>query len=348
MTEMTARERVQCVLHGEIPDRVPYVEMGIDFPFICKLLDLAIPTDRFFESGEYASAPIDIQMRVNEILHRDNLVYSMLPPIPAVKVPGRDGILFFEDGKIKDWGDLDQLQFPDLTNEAVLAPMRQFIAQRGDYATICSCRVGISATYLAMGMEHFYYTMVDDPALIEEMMRRYTDYAADVAEQAAKLGFDIFWTADDIAARTATLFSPKMFRELMVPHIRKIAERIHDVGIQWIYHSDGNLAAVLEDLLALGIRGLNPIEPTCMDIRQLKKQYGDRVVLSGNVDVHLLAHGTPDEVRATTLGLLRDVAPGGGYMLASGNSIASFCKVECVKAMCDTNYEYGRYPISVL
>lgn len=347
MTEMTSRERVQCVFNREIPDRVPYVEMGIDFPFVCKLLDLDVNSSQYFDSGEYASTPIEIQKCVNQILHRDNLVYSMLPPIPSVKTAGRGGIRFFEEGKIKDWADLDQLQFPDLTSEAVLAPMRQFIAQRGDYATICSCRVGISATYLAMGMEHFYYTLVDDPALIEEMIRRYTDYAANVAELAAKMGFDLFWTADDIAGRTATLFSPEMFRELMVPHIRKVAERVHESGIRWIYHSDGNLMAVIEDLLALGIHGLNPIEPMCMDIRQLKKQIGDRVVLSGNVDVHLLANSTPDEVRTTTLSLLRDVAPGGGYMLASGNSIASFCDLDCVKAMCDTNYEYGRYPISV-
>ena len=347
MATMTSRERVQCVLNGGIPDRVPYVEMGIDFPFICKLLGLDIPTGKFFDSGEYASAPIGLQKQVNELLHRDNLVYSMLPPIPAVKAAGHDNILFFADGKIKDWDDLEQLHFPDVTSEEVLAPMRRFMAERGDYATICSCRVGISATYLAMGMEHFYYTLVDKPALIEELMRRYTAYAADVVEQAAKLGFDIFWTADDIASRTSTLFSPQMFRELMAPHIRQVAERVHDMGIHWIYHSDGNLTALLEDLLDFGIRGLNPIEPMCMDIRQLKQHYGDRVVLSGNVDVHLLAHGTPAAVRETTLGLLRDVAPGGGYMLASGNSIASFCKVDCVKAMGETNDEFGHYPITI-
>ncbi|MEZ4664768.1 MAG: uroporphyrinogen decarboxylase family protein [Caldilineaceae bacterium] len=346
MAEMTSRERAVCPERRNSRPRA-LCGNGDRFPFISKLLGLDIAPGRFFESGEYESAPLDIQMRVNEILHRDNLVYSMLPPIPAVKVPGRDGILFFEAGKIRSWSDLDQLQFPDLTSEEVLAPMRRFRAHSGDYATICSCRVGISATYLAMGMEHFYYALVDKPALVEELMRRYTDYAAGVVEQAAKLGFDIFWTADDIAARTATLFSPQMFRELMLPHMRKVAERVHDTGIHWIYHSDGNLSAVIDDLLALGIRGLNPIEPTCMDIRQLKQQYGSRMVLSGNVDVHLLAEGPPAAVRETTMGLLRDVAPGGGYMLASGNSVASFCNVECVKAMCDANYEHGRYPICV-
>ena len=182
MTEMTSRERVQCVFAGEIPDRVPYVEMGIDYPFIGKLLGLEMPTGRYFDSGEVESAPIEIQKLVNETLHRDNLVYSMLPPIPALKETGRDGIRFFGDGKIKDWQDLDQLHFPDVADEASLAPARRFMEEAGDYATICACRVGISPTYLAMGMEHFYYMLHDDPALIEELMRRYTDYAAATVE----------------------------------------------------------------------------------------------------------------------------------------------------------------------
>jgi len=347
MTEMTPRERVQCVLAGEIPDRVPYMEVGIDFPFLCRLLDQDLPAGRFFEAGEYESPPVEIQVQINQILHRDVLVYGMLPPIPAVKRPGADGILYFKDGKIKDWEDLDQLQLPNPSSEAFLAPARSFLAQAGDYATVCASRVGISSTYLAMGMEHFFYCLYDDPLLIEELLRRYSDYAVAAVEQAARLGFDMFWTADDIAFRTGPLFSPKMFRELMLPYVRRVADRVRDVGIAWVYHSDGNLIPLLEDLLASGIHVLNPIEPACMDIRAVKKQYGDRVILCGNVDVDLLTTGIPDQVRETTLGLLRDVAPGGGYMLASGNSVTSYCKVECVRAMCDTAYEFGRYPIQV-
>jgi Uroporphyrinogen decarboxylase (URO-D) len=347
MSEMTSRERVRAVLAREIPDRVPYVENGIDFPFICRLLDLDLPAGKFFESGEYESPPIEIQLAGNRVLHRDNVVYNILPPIPAIKHPGRDGILFFADGRIKSANDLESFQLPNPASEEFLGPARRFLAQAGDYATICTCRVGISATYLAMGMEHFYYCLYDNPNLVQELLQRYTDFAAGVVEQAAQLGFDIFWTSDDIAFRSGPLISPGMFRELIVPHVRKVADRVRDMGIPWIYHSDGDLTPLIEDFLELGISVLNPIEPLCMDIREMKKQFGSRVILCGNLDVNLLAGGTPDQVRTTTLELLRDVAPGGGYLLASGNSVSSFCKVECVKAMCDTLFEYGRYPIQV-
>jgi uroporphyrinogen-III decarboxylase len=335
MPGMSSRERVQAVLQGEIPDRVPYVDVGIDFPFICKLLNLDLPAGRYFEAGEYESPPVEIQLKVNQVLHRDVLVYNMMPPIPAIKHAGKDNILFFVDGKVKSEKDLDLVQLPDPSRESYLLPARQFLDSAGDYATICATRIGISSSYLAMGLQSFLYSLYDNPGLIQELLRRYTDFALGVVEQAARLKFDILWTSDDIAFRSGPFISPAMFRHLILPHIRKVAERARDLGIAWVYHSDGDLSGILKDLMGLGIRGLNPIEPLCMDIRQLKKELGRQLVLIGNVDVSLLAEGTPDQVREVTFGLLQDMAPGGNYMLASGNSVTSYCKVECVRAMCD-------------
>lgn len=70
-------------------------------------------------------------------------------------------------------------------------------------------------------------------------------------------------------------------------------------------------------------------------------------MLSGNVDVHWLSKGTPERIEGIVKDLLRTVAPGGGFMLSSGNSVASYTTVENVKAMCDTGFRYGGYPIQV-
>lgn len=101
------------------------------------------------------------------------------------------------------------------------------------------------------------------------------------------------------------------------------------------------------DLVDLGIAGLHPIEPAAMDIRAVKRRYGKRLCLVGNVDVHTLAAGTPAQVETEVVGLLRDVAPGGGYMLSSGNSLASYCRIENIRAMVGTMERFGRYPIEV-
>ena len=92
---------------------------------------------------------------------------------------------------------------------------------------------------------------------------------------------------------------------------------------------------------------LQPIEPKAMDIVELKNQVQGKLCLIGNVDVDLLARGTPKQIRQKTRDLLRDVAPGGGYCLGSGNSVPNYVQVENYRAMVETVHEFGSYPITL-
>jgi uroporphyrinogen decarboxylase len=67
----------------------------------------------------------------------------------------------------------------------------------------------------------------------------------------------------------------------------------------------------------------------------------------GNVDLNLLGMSTPAEVDEEVRGLIRDVAPGGGYIVSSGNSLASYLLPENVRAMSAAVQKYGRYPINL-
>ena len=82
-----------------------------------------------------------------------------------------------------------------------------------------------------------------------------------------------------------------------------------------------------------------------MDIAQIKKEWGRDICLLGNVDVNTLSVGTPDDVRGEVRRLLSEVAPGGGYILTSGNSLPTYARSENVRAMIDTLREYGEYPL---
>jgi uroporphyrinogen decarboxylase len=102
------------------------------------------------------------------------------------------------------------------------------------------------------------------------------------------------------------------------------------------------------DIIEAGFNAFNPIEPVAMDIRALKEQVGDRLSLIGNVDLsYTLTRGTPEEVRAEVRGLIRDVAPGGGYALASANSVPEYVPWENFVAMHAAWLDYGRYPINL-
>jgi len=138
------------------------------------------------------------------------------------------------------------------------------------------------------------------------------------------------------------LMSPEMFRKTFLPHMRRASDSI---SLPWVLHSDGDLTSLMPDLVGLGINGLNPIEPGAMDIVRVKKEWGNDICLLGNVDVNTLSAGTPDDVRREVRHLLSEVAPGGGYVLASGNSLPTYARPENVRAMIDTLSEYGQYPL---
>ncbi len=112
-------------------------------------------------------------------------------------------------------------------------------------------------------------------------------------------------------------------------------------------HSDGKMTDVLDDLIELGFNGIHPIQPNVMDIRQIKERFGKKLCLLGNLDLEFpLATGTENDVKKEVKRLIRDLAPGGGYMLSSSNSITNFIPVNNFKAMIEGVFEYGKYPVS--
>jgi uroporphyrinogen decarboxylase len=85
-----------------------------------------------------------------------------------------------------------------------------------------------------------------------------------------------------------------------------------------------------------------------MDIEKFKIEYGDRICIWGNIDlVYTLSQGSTPEVDAEVKQRIKKLAPGGGYILSSANSITDFCKPENVWAMVNARNKYGKYPINL-
>jgi uroporphyrinogen decarboxylase len=115
--------------------------------------------------------------------------------------------------------------------------------------------------------------------------------------------------------------------------------------VPFLRHSDGNLYPILEDLVNLGIDGLHPIEPKVMDLAYVKKRYGDKIFLRGNVDcAYVLPFGSEEDVRRDVRRCIDAAARGGGFILADSNSLHSNVKTENILVMIDEARKYGGYP----
>jgi uroporphyrinogen decarboxylase len=340
---MNSRERVLTALRGEVADRVPYCELGVDRALAAQLLAWPGPGSQAanLEANTYT---VEEAKAIAEALHMDNISYVLRAPIYAQKRAGVDGRLFYGAGMIESEADLSLLELPDPYDDALYEEAAAFAQAKGPYAACLVTRIGIFPTMLSLGLERFSIALYENLSLIETVLDRYCDWTAVVAERVCKLGFDLFISTDDMAFKSAPYFSPRVFRELVLPRYRRVREKI---TLPWVVHSDGNLMPFLDDLVGLGIAGLHPLEKGAMDIRAVKRDYGDRICVLGNVDLNLLGMATPDEVDREVRELIRDVGPGGGYILTSGNSLAGYLRPENVVALAEAAQRYGRYPIQV-
>jgi uroporphyrinogen-III decarboxylase len=338
---MSSRERVLAALRREEPDRVPYCELAIDRALAQRLMGW----------GQPASQAADLEVNVYSVgeakeiasfLALDNIPYVLRAPVYAHKHAGKDGRLFYGAGRIKSETDLSLVQLPDPYDDALYAGAEAFAAQKGEYAACLVTRIGIFPTMLSIGLEDFCIALYENLPFVEALLDLYCDWTEVVAERVCQLGFDVYITTDDMAFKSAPYFSPQVFRDLVLPRYQRIAKKI---TLPWVVHSDGNLMPFLDDLVGLGIAGLHPLEKGAMDIVAVKRAYGDRLCLLGNVDLNLLGMGTPDDVDREVHELIRDVGPGGGYIVTSGNSLAGYLIPENVVALSRAVQTYGRYPL---
>ncbi len=340
---MTSRERVLAALHRKEPDRVPYCELSIDRALAERLMGWGEPASQAsnLEANAYT---VEEAKALAALLHLDNISFVLRAPVLAKKRAGQDGRLFYAEGMLQSEADLPLLQLPDPHDDALYADAERFVRNKGEYAAWFVTRIGIFPTMLSLGTQEFCLALYDNRPFIETVFNRYCDWIAVVAERVCQLDFDAFVSTDDMAFNTAPFFSPAVFRDLVLPHYQRVAKQI---SLPWIIHSDGNILPFVDDLLGVGIAGLHPNEKGAMDIRAMKRAYGDRLCLLGNVDLNLLGMGAPEAVAQEVRALIRDVGPGGGYIVTSGNSLAGYLRPENVLALSRAVQDYGRYPLEV-
>jgi uroporphyrinogen decarboxylase len=336
----TSRQRVATALARGIPDHVPYCEESINRSFGARLMGWPEPND-LGEDLEDNPFSIDEAKAIAAALQMDNISYVLRAPVYAEKHAGQDGTLFYGEGLIRTAADLAKVQLPDPDDDALYAEAARFASEKGDFSAWFNSRIGIFSTMLSMGLEAFCIALWDDRSLIEQLLDTYVDWTVAVASRVGALGFDAFISTDDLAFNTAPFFSPQVFHDLVLPRYQRVAKSL---TVPWIMHSDGNVLPFLDDVVSAGIVAVHPLEKGAVDIRQVKREYGDRLCLLGNVDMNLLAIGTREEVVLETRRLIEDVAPGGGYIVTSGNSLAGYCRVENVRAMSETVQRWGSYP----
>lgn len=125
---------------------------------------------------------------------------------------------------------------------------------------------------------------VDSPELVHGVARVVTDYTKEAIDLGVGMGADVISLDGDLAFNTNTIMSPDQFREYVKPYYTELVDHVHGHGLRVFKHSDGDHSRITQDLVETGIDGLHPIQPQCLDMATMKREYGDRLCLLGNID----------------------------------------------------------------
>jgi uroporphyrinogen decarboxylase len=209
------------------------------------------------------------------------------------------------------------------------------IGQYGDIFTM---------TWELMGFETFSMALFDNPGLIKALNETVGNLVLSMFEYFARSdAVDILWYSDDIAYQGGLLMSPGVLQQYFFPWLKKIGDLARTSNKPFLYHSDGILYDVMEELIDCGVDALHPIEPQAMNLADVKKRFGDRLCLMGHVDVDLLCRGTREEVREQVRKNIETAAYDGGYCVGSGNSIPDYVNYDNYLALLEAARDFGNH-----
>ncbi len=378
---LTGRERVLCALNHEEPDRVPIffgtsgatTMLAPGYEKLKVHLGITRPTTVFWRGLQYV------------LMDEEALAWSGSDgrPLIAGPAPGtlardlsaeayvdgwgclwerRPGAIYYEvvDSPIRTAtiDDLDRFPWPDLAHLSRFAGLRAKAKaiQDAGYAVVALSGVSpFEQAYMCRGIEQWMVDLAGDPDFAVALMRKITDLMqASVIQLLEEAGdyIDVLITGDDLGGQTSTLISPTMYRRLIKPfHMELMAAIKQRTKAKIFYHSDGNIYSLLGDLIEIGVDLLNPVQVSAGDMgdtARLKREFGDRLSFCGAIDTgRVLPFGTPADVRAEVRRRIQDLAPGGGYILASVHCIQPDVPLENVLAMLDEAQVAGKYPIQL-
>ena len=182
-----------------------------------------------------------------------------------------------------------------------------------------------------------------DPGFVHEFQKCVQDFCYQELELAFSYLIDVFQFSVLFGSTMGPLVSPEITEEFEYPQLRQTINMVKDKGKLLSLHVDGVIDPYIDEFIQMGFDVIHPLEPCggLQDIYEVKKRYGDRIALHGNIDVGgVLVFGTPEEVTLDVEEHLNRLAAGGGYICGSSHDITEAVPVENFYAMRDAVQNY--------
>jgi len=304
---------------------------------------------------------------LSDVCHNDmmRLSYWRYPTKPTKRID--DNTFLFEYGDEKDWRVLrfdppseqcsitqcspeaamtvDDLERQVAANEKALEtyePQESSIAFElralEEFGAERAIRIGAGGVGIPFKEAGAWFeAMVERPDLVGRHLDAQTEQARRTIEFLAARGFRYIFGGSDFASNEGPMYSPRMFRELMLPRVQQVSEACRRHGVYYLFASDGNLWPVADDLFgASGVHGYFEIDRRAgMGLTELRERFPD-LILVGNMSSHTAHLGTREEVVEETTAIMEEARGMTGVIVGVSNYFVPGTPIENVEAMLET------------
>ena len=351
-------KRLICAFKREPVDRVPNFEILIEDKHVEKMLGryagntLAYGGDPAKGADAEQGRPMypDDFIDLCNLIGQDAMMFDAGLWTPFKRKDKEGNIVPAYDRSVKNRKDFEKLL---LDSEDAVESMVGYIREYRNALKKRNSKIGVGVAYgcliqtlyeFVVGMNDFMMMVYEDPRLVDDMLEISCEHFIKITEAAVNEGVDFVFPADDVAFKTGLFIPPKIFKDLWVSRMSRIMEPAKNAGVPIMFHSDGKIDDIVEDLIEMGLDCLNPMDPYGIDYEDYKKRYGDRLCLSGNVDIEFpLSKGTPEDVDADVKAHMDVLKPGYGYVATVSHSVVNYIPHENVITYFNAIHKYGSY-----
>lgn len=251
-----------------------------------------------------------------------------------------------------DIDDLDRYVWPptslDETERQRMEKTAQYLENETDYA-ICTFGGSVFETsWYLRSMEKFLIDLLRNVEFACKLMDKVTDVNIDFFDElldAIGQYLDVVMIGDDLALQSGPMISLDTYRKYVKPRQQRLIEAIRRRSkAKILYHSCGSASYFYDDLVSIDVDAVTPVQVSAngMDTAELKKKWGKQLTFWGAIDTqHVLPFGSPEDVRKEVEKRIKDLAPGGGYVLGAVHNIQPDVPPQNIVAM----YEHAsKYP----
>ena len=197
--------------------------------------------------------------------------------------------------------------------------------------------------YFSRGIENFLCDLAADPEWCRKLLELIIRKNLVMLENILTCPYiDGVLLGSDWGTQNDLIMSPECFRTLIKEGEIQEYKLIKKYKKNVFVHSCGNIIRIMDDLAEMGVECLNPIQPECMDIYRLKKDYEKRIAFYGGISTQrVLPYGTAEEVEAEARKVIEAMKENGGYITGPSQEIQEDVPYENLCALIKTANQYG-------